>query len=176
VCRHISGTEQDIGMVQPEHCARCYVGAVQEQVALCRRCRDWLGRDASERWLSEWRPDQPSPKYRRAKRRQHRRRGPDWLRPDTPARTIVEFALTWTVFVVLGSVGAPEPVDLGWIAGMGVIAVVAFLGFLVIGVVGHMIRATGNTEDGKYSPRWQAESGLQGPTPTVRTLHRQPRS
>jgi hypothetical protein len=89
-------------------CQRCNGGAVPAQGMMCLGCRQYLGAEASERWISEWRREHPASEYLLAKQAA-RRPGPIW----TPDR---------------------EPSHWDWIISEGMLMLVLFI-FIVVGDV-----------------------------------------
>lgn len=90
-------------MRKAHRCQRCDGGAVPAPGMLCLGCRRYLGPDASERWISEWRREYPASEFVLAKQAEHRPsliwtpdRGPshwDWI--------ISEGMLMLVVFIVI---------------------------------------------------------------------------
>ena len=88
-------------MIKAFRCSRCHAGAVPEKGSLCLGCRSFLGRDASERWMSEWWQAHPAPEHLRGQQRRHRRRRPSLWTPD-PDREITVWDLVFSEPVLLG--------------------------------------------------------------------------
>jgi hypothetical protein len=83
-------------------CSRCHGGAVSVQGALSRGCQNFLGREASERWMSEWWQEQPALEYLRTQQQQHRRRRQIPLTAAAMAVLGAFFVVTMAVFGAWG--------------------------------------------------------------------------
>jgi hypothetical protein len=90
-------------------CSRCHGGAVPVEGSLCLGCRTFLGREASERWMSEWWQAHPAPEYLRAQQ-QHRRRRPI---PLTAAAIVVLGTLFVVTMAVFGAWEDLKPILAG---------------------------------------------------------------
>jgi hypothetical protein len=129
-------------MLEAICCSRCHGGAVPVEGSLCLGCRSFLGREGSERWMSEWWLAHPAPDYLRAKQQQHRRRRPILWQPDPDRKVsawwyvvLSEPVLLAPVAVVALASGASDPTSpflFGWllltVVGMIVIAAIGTFG------------------------------------------------
>jgi len=93
--------EDAIEMSRAFRCSRCHAGAVPVEGSLCLGCRSFLGREASEQWMSEWWQAHPAPEYLRGQQRQLRRRLPGLWTPD-PDRGITVSDVVFSEPVFLG--------------------------------------------------------------------------